>query len=136
MALNTQLAFNTADVANNAIAPLLNNGFLDIYDGSQPANADTAVGAQVKLARLTFGATAFGASVNGVITANAITAGTILATSTATWCRLWKSDGTTAVMDGTVGTAGTNVVVGSAAFQSGAQATITSATFTTPRQGA
>lgn len=136
MALNTQLAFNTADVANNAIGPLLNNGFLDIYDGAQPTNADTAVGGQVKLARLTFGATAFGASASGVITANAITAGTILATGTAAWCRLWKSDGTTAVMDGTVGTSGTNVIVGSTAFQINAQATITSATFTTPRQGA
>ena len=136
MALNTQLAFNTCDVANNAIAPLLNNGFLDIYDGAQPATADTAVGAQVKLAHLTFGATAFGASASGVITANAIGAATILATSTASWCRLYKSDGTTAVMDGTVGTSGTNVVVGSTAFQINAQATITSCTFTTPRQGA
>lgn len=136
MALNTQLAFNTADVANNAIAPLLNSGFLDIYDGAQPANADTAVAAQVKLARLTFGATAFGASASGVITANAITSGTILATSTAAWCRLLKTDGTTVVMDGTVGTAGANVTVNSAAFVINATAAVTACTFTTPRQGA
>lgn len=136
MALNTQLAFNTADVANNVIGPLLNSGFMDIYDGTQPTNADTAIGAQVKLARLTFGATAFGASASGVITANAITSGTILATSTATWCRLLKTDGTTVVMDGTVGVSGCNVTVNSASFVTGATAAVTACTFTTPRQGA
>jgi len=136
VALNTQLAFNTCDVANNAIAPLLNSGKLRIYDGAQPANADTAVTTQNLLAELTFNASAFGASASGVITANAITAATIAITGTATWCRLVKSDGTTVVMDGTVGTSGTNVVVGSVAFQAGAQAAITSCTFTTPRQGA
>ena len=59
------------------------------------------------LAELRFGATAFGASLAGVATANAITADSSAnATGTATWFRVFKSDGTTALWDGSVGTAG------------------------------
>ena len=88
---------------------MANTGWLRIYDGTQPANADTAVSTQNILAELRFGATAFGASVAGVATANAITADSSAnATGTATWFRVFKSDGTTALWDGSVGTAAAN----------------------------
>lgn len=120
MALNpkfTNLAVNTKV---DAQAVLLNSGFLDIYDGTQPATADTAVGAQVKLARLTFGNPAFGAGAAGVATANAITQDTSAdATGTATWFRAVKSDGT-AVLDGSVGTATSNLILNSVAISAGA----------------
>jgi hypothetical protein len=35
------------------LAPLLNSGFIEIYDGTQPANADTAVSTQNLIATLT-----------------------------------------------------------------------------------
>lgn len=111
MALNpkyTNLAVNTKA---DALAALLNNGFIDIYDGTQPATADTAIGAQVKLARLTFGNPAFGAAVAGVATANAITTDSAAdATGVATWYRLRKSDDT-AVCDGSVGIATSNMIL-------------------------
>ena len=104
MALNTQLSNNTVNAGADAEAVLFNSGFIDIYDGVQPATADTALIAQVKLARLTFSASAFPSAVNGVLTANAITAGTGLANGTAAWFRVLKSDGVTTILDGTVGT--------------------------------
>ena len=109
MALNTQLANATVNGQGDNLSARLNSGFLDIYDGTQPTNGDTAVGAQVKLARLTFSATAAPATSAGVITFNAMTSGTALATGTPTWFRAWQSNGTTAVYDGSVGASGANL---------------------------
>ena len=112
MALNTQLSNAAVNAEADALAPLLNSGLLRIYDGSQPATANTALGAQVLLAELTFNATAFPAASNGVLTANAITAdASANAAGTAAWFRAVKSDGTTVVMDGTVGTATSNLIL-------------------------
>lgn len=130
MALNpkfTNLAVNTKV---DALAALLNGGFLDIYDGTQPSTADTAIGAQVKLARLTFNATAFGAGSAGVAEANAITQDTAAdATGTATWFRALKSDGTP-VFDGSVGTSGANLNLNSVAISAGAAVSCSSFTLT------
>lgn len=130
MALNpkfTDLAVNTKV---DAQAALLNSGFIDIYDGTQPATADTAVGAQVKLARLTFGNPAFAAGVAGVATANAITQDSSAdATGTATWFRALKSDGTK-VFDGSVGTSGANMNINSTSIVAGTVVSCTSFTMT------
>jgi len=133
MANNLNLSNAAANAGLDAITALLNSGFLDIYDGSQPANANIAIGAQVRLASLTFGATAFGASAAGVAAANAI--GTDVsndATGTATWARLWKSDHTSVVMDLSVGTSGCDINLDSVAIQVGAQTSITALTLTLP----
>lgn len=123
----TNLAVNTKV---DAQAVLLNGGFIDIYDGTQPTTADTAIGAQVKLARLTFGNPAFGAGVAGVAAANAITQDTSAdATGTAAWFRALKSDGT-AVMDGAVGTTGSNMNINSVAISAGAAVSCTAFTLT------
>lgn len=114
----------------NAIFDQLNSGFLRIYDGTQPANADTALGAQVLLAQLTFGSTAYSAASAASKAANAITAGTGLAVSTATWARLLKSDGTTVVHDMSVGTATVNLVLNDAAITVGGIVAVTSLTHT------
>ena len=130
MALNTQVSDTAAAAEANALGPLLNAGFIDIYDGAQPANANTAVSTQVKGVRLTFGATAFATSTNGVLTANAITSGTATATITAAWFRALKSDGTTVVMDGTVGTATSNLILPTTAISSGVTVSCSSFTHT------
>lgn len=114
---NTSVA--TRNLGLNAELDILNSGFIDIYDGTIPASADTAIGAQVKLATLTFGATAFAAAASASKTANAITNGTAVATSTATWARCFKSDHTTAVMDINVGTSATSMVLDNAAISTG-----------------
>ena len=100
---NTQLANATVNGQGDNLAARLNNGYLRIYDGTQPATADTAIGAQVLLAEPRFNATAAPATVNGLITFNAITAdASANATGTATWFRALSSDGTTVVYDGSV----------------------------------
>lgn len=122
----------SVNAEGDALAPLLNSGYLRIYTGSQPATADTAIGAQVLLAELRFNATAAGATVAGVITFNAITSATAAATGTAAWFRALKSDGTSAIMDGTADvTANTpNLVLNSVAISSGATVSVTSFTHT------
>jgi hypothetical protein len=127
MALNPKLAVARRNAALDNILANLNNGFLDIYDGAQPTDADTAIGSQVLLASLTFGATAFGSASAGLATANPITADLSAdATGTAAWFRCFKSDHTTAVLDGSVGTSGCNLNLNSTAIVSGANVSVTS----------
>jgi hypothetical protein len=117
MALVPALSNAAASAAADAVCALCNSGFFDIYDGTQPATANTAITTQVKLAHLTFGATAFAAAVNGVATANAIGADASAdATGTASWFRAYKSDATSVVFDGSVGTSGANLNLSSVAI--------------------
>jgi hypothetical protein len=109
----------------------LDNGYIRIYDGSKPATADTAVGAQTLLAELRWNATAFGAASNGVATANAITADSSAnATGTASWFRALGSDGTTVYFDGDVGTSGADLNLNSTSIVSGVNVAISSFTYT------
>jgi hypothetical protein len=131
MALNPKRANAAVNAAADAVTALLNSGKLRIYDGTQPATADTAVSTQALLAELTFNATAFGAASAGVATANSITADTSAnASGTASWFRAVKSDGTTTVFDGSVGTSSADLVLNSVAISSGAQVSVTSFTYT------
>ena len=98
-----------------------------IYDGAQPTNADTAVGAQVLLVTLTSDATFAPAASGGVLTLNAITSGVAVATGTAAWFRI-VSSGLVIVCDGTVGTSGTDLVLTTAAISSGV--TVSCSSFT------
>ena len=110
MTLNTQLANATVNGQADNLSARLNSGYLRIYNGTQPATADTSIGAQVLLAELTFSATAAPAAVNGLITFNALTADSSAnATGTPTWFRAVQSNGTTVVMDGSVGASGCNL---------------------------
>lgn len=135
MALNSQYSSTGRNAAADAMAVLCNAGLLRIYDGVQPANAGTAVTSQTKLVESTLNATAFAAAVAGVATANAIANVNAVATGTATWFRVLKSDGVTVVFDGSVGTATANLVMNSTAIQSGAAVAITSLTLTAAASG-
>jgi hypothetical protein len=123
-----------ANASADATTTLLNNGYLRIYDGAQPATADTALGAQVLLAELRFNATAFGAAAAGIATANALTADSSAnATGTAAWFRALKSDGSSVVFDGSVGTSGADLNLNSVAIQSGAAVSVSAFTYTQPK---
>lgn len=78
------------------------SAILRIYSGSQPATA----GAETTiLAQLTCNATFAPAASSGVLTLNSIASDTSAnATGTATWFRIYQSDATTHVLDGTVST--------------------------------
>lgn len=131
MALNPKYSNLAVNTEADALSAQLNNGYLRIYDGAQPATADTAITSQVLLAELRFNATAFGASVAGVITANAITAdASANATGTATWFRALKSDGTSVIYDGSVGLSTTDLTMNAVAIVTGAAVSISSHTIT------
>jgi hypothetical protein len=123
MANNTQIADATVNAQAAALATLCNSGLIKIYDGTQPATADTVLASNTLGVTLTFGATAFPAAASGLLTANAITAGTAVAGITPTFARIFKSDGTTVVMDVSAGASGANLTIG--AFTTG---TVVSAT--------
>ena len=80
---------------------------LRIYDGTQPATGGTAT---TLLAELTCATPFASASASGVLTVGTVTQDSSAnATGTATWFRLVRSDGTTIVLDGTVGTSGADL---------------------------
>lgn len=104
------------------------SGKLRIYSGTRPATGGAIT---TLLAELTCNATFAPAASGGVLTLNAITSDSSAdATGTATWGRFFKSDGTTIVMDCSVGTSGTDVILNTAAIVSGAVVACSSATIT------
>ena len=137
MANNSYITTAQAKLGLDAITPAFDGGTLEIYDGTQATNADTAIGAQNLLGTYTFGATAFGAAAGtagnpAVATAATITGGSAIYTASATWARA-KSSGSTAVQDFSVATASADINLSSVVFTSGvAMPTITSMTLTMP----
>jgi hypothetical protein len=131
MAANPKFSNLCVNGEADFIGVAADSGYIRIYDGAQPTNADTAVSGQVLLAELRFGADAFPAASAGVLTANAITSDASAdATGTAAWARILKSDGTSVLMDGTVGTSSANVVINSVAISAGAVVSCSSLTIT------
>jgi len=125
MSTIANLSDTAANAEANALAPLINSGLIEFYTGTQPVNANTALSGNTLLATLTFGSTAFGAASAGAITANAITSGTAVASGTATFARVYKSDATTVVMDVAVGTSGSGIVLPTTTITSGLPVQIT-----------
>lgn len=131
MANNLKISTTAVNTQADALSDLLDNGYLRIYDGTQPANANTAITTQVLLAELRFNATAAPAASGGVLTMNSITQDSSANnTGTATWFRALKSDGSTVVFDGSVGTASCDLNLGSTSITSGASVAVTSMTYT------
>jgi len=93
------------DGANNGLLPLLAGGKLHFYDGTQPAGPDTAITTQNDFTAstpLTLPSPA-GTQANGVLTYGTVVDGVWSEDGVPTWFRQFKSDGTTALIDGTVG---------------------------------
>ena len=104
---------------------------LRIYNGTRPANVGTAITTQTLLVELTCNATAFAAAAaSGVLTANAISNNTAAATGTASWFRLFQSNGTTAIMDGDVATSGSDLNLNNTSIATGQTVSVTSFTIT------
>jgi hypothetical protein len=101
---------------------------LRIYNGTRPATGGAAT---TLLAELTCNATFAAAASGAVLTLNAITSDTNAdATGTATWFRIVQSDGTTHVLDGSVGVSGSDINFDSVSFVAGGTVAITSLTIT------
>lgn len=130
MAHNPKTAILLRNAGLDAALALVNGGKLRIYDGTQPTDADTALGAQNLLSTLLLNATAFAAASGGIATANAIASDTnAAATGTASWGSLLNSSNIRK-LDFSVGTSGADLNFNSVAIQSGATVAVTSATVT------
>jgi hypothetical protein len=103
------------------------SGKLRIYSGSRPATGGAAT---TLLVELTLNATFAPAASGGVLTANAITSGTAVATGTASWARILKSDGTTICIDLGVGTSGQEVTIATTSIVTSASVSVSSLTIT------
>ncbi len=131
MARNPQLSNSAASAAADAVCVQLNSGYLRIYSGTQPATANTAITSQVLLSTLRWNASAFGSASNGVATAGTITSDSAAAaTGTASWFRAFKSDGTTVMFDGSVGTTGADLNLSTTAIVQNATVAVSSFTYT------
>lgn len=137
MALNTRVGAAARNAAVDAMVGIIGtSGYMDLYDGTQPTDPDTALGAQVKLARLPLSATAFAAAAAGSAAANAITSDSAAdATGTCTWGTLCTAAGVRK-LDFSVGTSGANLNLNSVAIQVNATVAVSSFSASMPMQGA
>ncbi|MBA2687790.1 MAG: hypothetical protein H0U64_06800 [Gemmatimonadaceae bacterium] len=117
----------------DSIRDNLATGKLRIYAGTRPTDADTALASNTLLAELVFSAIAFPAASAGVITANAITQDSSAdATGTASFARLFETDGTTVVCDLSVGVSASEINFQTLSFAIGLIVQVTSLTISLP----
>lgn len=103
---------------------------LRIYSGTRPANVAASITGTL-LAELTCNATFAPGASSAVLTLNAITADSSAdATGTATHFRLWNSAASTAMIDGDVGTSGSDLNLNSVSLTAGGTVSVTSFTVT------
>ncbi len=102
---------------------------LRFYSGTRPATNGAITTLLATLAcNATFAPAASGSTDGAAVTLtlNAITGANASASGTATWFRLYKSDGTTFVMDGDVGTSGADLNMTTNVFVSGQPVAVSS----------
>ena len=128
MASNLNYSNGTRNAQQQGLITYAGTGsLLRIYNGTQPTNANTAISTQTLIVTLTI-AGGFGTDSNGTLTLGTVTDGTAVATSTAEFFRIVKSDGTTVVMDGSVSTSGADLNLNDTSIASGQVVSITSGT--------
>lgn len=126
--MSLKFAAAVAVALANQITTLIDAGAstsnLVIYDGAEPTDGDTALGAQTALVTFALPDPSFGAASDsaggGKITANAIDPVNAAADGTATWFRIYDGDGNTRLQgsvsdtigDGDLKLSATNIVTG------------------------
>lgn len=115
----------------DAITTYAGNGAkLQEYDGTRPATCG-AISTQNKLAEWTMGSPFAPPASSGVLSPTFASSSTTgLGAGTATWWRLAKADGTTCVIDGSVGTSGADLNQSTTTVSSGLTLTISGWTIT------
>jgi len=128
MASNLKYSNGTRDAQQNGLITYAGSAaIIKIYSGTQPVNANTAISGQTLLVSLNVSGT-FGTDSNGTITLSSVTSATAVATGTASFFRITKSDGTTVVMDGSVGTSAADMILDNTSIATGQTVSITSGT--------
>jgi hypothetical protein len=128
MASNLNYSNGTRNAQQQGLITFAGSGsIIRIYQGTQPANANTAISSQTLLVSLPI-VGSFGTDANGTITIGAVTSAQAVATGTAEFFRIVKSDGTTVVMDGSVGTSDADMILNTTAIANTQTVTISSGT--------
>jgi hypothetical protein len=128
MASNLNYSNGTRNAQQDGLITYAGTGaIISLYTGTQPANANTALSGNTKLVDLVI-SSGFGTDSNGTLTLGTVSNGTAVATGTATFFRITKSDGTTVVMDGSVDTSGADLNITSTSISTGQTVSITSGT--------
>lgn len=128
MASNLQYSNGTRNAQQQGLITYAGTGsIIHLYTGTQPANANTALSGNTLLVSLTISG-AFGTDSNGTLTVGSVSNGTAVATGTATFFRITKSDNSTVVMDGTVGTFGADMNFNTVSIVTGDTVAISSGT--------
>jgi hypothetical protein len=117
---------NTSAATGLAAVGVQNNsGFIDIYTGTQPADANTnTTGGNYLLAELAMSSVA-GSAASSTWTAGAITATTAISSGIATFYRSVSSSRVVQI-DGTISTAAADMIFNTNNFAQGASVAITS----------
>jgi hypothetical protein len=98
---------------NNALIAYAGTGaIIKLYSGTQPASANDPITSQTLLASLTVPGV-FGTDTNGTLTLDTVTPAIAVAAGTASFFRITKSNNTTVVMDGSVGTSSADMIFNS-----------------------
>ena len=130
----TRISVAARNAAADGVVDLLDAGagvgYIEIRTGTQPANPATAASGTL-LVTVPLADPAFGAAASGTATAAAIADATAVASGTATWFRGFDSDAN-AVIDGSAGETGTDLILDDAAIIEGGTVSISSWTITMP----
>lgn len=128
MPSNLKYSNGTRNAQQQGLITYAGSGCLiNIYQGTQPANANTAISGQTLLVSLPISGS-FGTDSNGTITLSTVTSASAVATGTASFFRIFKSNGTTVVMDGSVGTSNADMILNTTAIANTQTVTINSGT--------
>jgi hypothetical protein len=134
MALTPSITTAAQNAAADAVVDLVDvggAGSLRIYSGTMPTDANTALSGNTLLANLAMSATAFGSASSGVATAATITADSSAdATGTATFFRILAGNGTTVVIQGSVGTSGCDLNLTTTSIVATQPVSVSSLTYT------
>jgi hypothetical protein len=123
---STTLLDGRLDAITTAVG---SGGFLEIYTGTIPAHCATATSGTL-LATLPLGTPFAPASSAGVLTPTLPTTANASNTNTAGYWRIFKSDNSTCVVQGSVGTSGADLNLNTLSLVSGGPVQITSFTIT------
>lgn len=144
MALRRSMGLRNALLGTGGWQAIMAGGYLDIYSGSQPVDANQ-IETGTKLCSITAtsgtGGISFGTAASGSITKNAVGwSGTVLASGVAGWARLYDankttgSNGTAVRMDMSVGLSGADLVLTHTNLTADSVLTIKTFTITEPAE--
>jgi len=136
MAKTFRLSSHAANASADATCALANGGFLRLYTGRQPADADKPVSSgHTLLGELRFGSPAYISANGGTAEARPIySEASAKAKGTARWFREFMADGVTAVCDGSIDRSGADLNLSTVDIEEGMTISISALPYTQPRR--